>query len=144
QPLSATQIGEVYENKPTETPDTFCCTFRYPDFVATWTLCYNTNTFHNDWSICFQGDKASLWLTDNGYVVFSEVRNWSKGPLNAAMENLSGGVTDTVPHIKNFLECIKSRKEPNAPVEIGHAAVRPLHLANAALKAKREVELDED
>ena len=58
--------GDVYRNHPAETPDTFCCTFKYPSFLATWTLCYTNNTWHNDWSICFQGEQASLFLTENG------------------------------------------------------------------------------
>ena len=59
-------------------------------------------------------------------------------------ENMPGGVTSTEPHIKNFLECVKSRKEPNAPVEVGHEAVRPLHLANIAHHKKTRAVLGED
>jgi len=57
---------------------------------------------------------------------------------------MPGGVTDTTPHLKNFLECVKSRKDPNATVEIGHKAVRTLHLANIALKKRTRAILDAD
>ncbi len=134
RPVSAVQLGAVYENTPTETPDTFCCTFEYPNFLATWTLSYTTNTWRNGWSICFQGTKKSLFLTEAGYRVFDQVNGWENGWPKAAKENLPGSVTSTEPHTTNFLECIKTRKQPNATVELGHQAVRPLHLANAALK----------
>ncbi len=144
QPISAIQFGEVYRNHPTETPDTFCCTFEYPKFMCTWTLGYTTNTWRNGWSICFQGTKAALFLTENGYRLFDQVNGWEKGLPKPAKEFMPGGVTDTKPHLENFLACIRSRKQPNAPVEIGHKAVRPLHLANIALKKKTRAVLAAD
>ncbi|GMV96530.1 MAG: Gfo/Idh/MocA family oxidoreductase [Phycisphaerae bacterium] len=144
QPLSAVQWGAVYENHPTITPDTFCCTFEYPDFMCTWTLGYTTNTWRNGWSITFQGTAGALFLTEAGYRVFNQVNGWEKGWPKPKVEELPGSVTDTVPHIRNFLECVRSRKQPNAPVEIGHRAVRPLHLANAALKKGRRAHLGKD
>jgi hypothetical protein len=34
----------------------------------------------------------------------------------------------------NFFECVKSRKEPNAPVETGVAAARAGHIGNISYK----------
>jgi hypothetical protein len=42
-------------------------------------------------------------------------------------------------HIQNFLDCVKSRQEPNAPVEIGASAVSAPHLANVAFHQERQV-----
>jgi predicted dehydrogenase len=145
QPVSAVQIGDIFrEAKPTETPDNFCCTFRYPKFMATWTLSYSNNTWRNGWSITFHGTKGALFLTEAGYRVFNQVNGWEAGWPKPKLEELPGSVTSTVPHTQNFLECLKTRKQPNAPVEIGHTAVRPLHLANAALRAGRQANLAED
>ena len=44
-------------------------------------------------------------------------------------------------HIQNFLDCVKSRKEPNAPVEVGASAVSAPHLANLAFKQNRRVSM---
>ena len=38
----------------------------------------------------------------------------------------------TISHMENFFECIKTRKEPTAPVEAGVAAARAGHLGNLA------------
>ena len=38
----------------------------------------------------------------------------------------------TISHMENFFACIKSRKEPNAPVETGVAAARAGHIGNLA------------
>ncbi len=143
-PVSAVQIGENFRAKPTETPDNFCCTFHYPKFLATWTLSYTNNTWRDAWSICFQGTKATLFLTEAGYRVFDQVNGWEKGLPKPVMEELPGGVTRTEPHTQNFLECLRTRKQPNATVELGAKGVRPLHLANAAMKSGRQASLAED
>jgi hypothetical protein len=38
----------------------------------------------------------------------------------------------TITHMQNFFDCIRTRKEPNAPVETGVAAARAGHIANLA------------
>src|SRR5437763_1327210 len=38
----------------------------------------------------------------------------------------------TIDHMQNFFDCVRSRKEPNAPVETGVAAARAGHIANLA------------
>ncbi len=47
-------------------------------------------------------------------------------------------------HIQNFLDCIKSRKDPNCTVEIAQAAVAGPHLANIALVKGRRMHLGSD
>ncbi len=144
QPVAAQCCGKVYKLFPSETPDTFCATFEYPKFTCTWTLTY-TNSFQNGWGIVFQGQKGTLELCEAGYRVYKEP--WSGGRWDRpepATEKLPGGLTQTVPHIKNFLECLRTRKQPNAPIEIGHEAVRALHLANFAFHKQARAALAED
>ena len=38
-------------------------------------------------------------------------------------------------HLENFLECVRSRKTPTAPMRAGHEAARASHLANLSLRA---------
>ena len=45
-------------------------------------------------------------------------------------------------HVKNFIECVKSRKKPNADVEIGHRASLVGHLGNIAYKTGRKIQWD--
>ena len=46
-------------------------------------------------------------------------------------------------HVQNFFESIKSRKDPNCPVEVAAAAVAGPHLANIAMEKKTRVTLPE-
>jgi hypothetical protein len=41
--------------------------------------------------------------------------------------------------MQNWLDCIRSRKAPNAHIRVGHQAARTSHLANAALRAGHPV-----
>lgn len=45
-------------------------------------------------------------------------------------------------HYRNFFDCVKSRKEPAAPVEIGHRSASLCHLGNIAMLLKRKVQWD--
>jgi predicted dehydrogenase len=143
-PTAAQCSGAVYKLQPGETPDTFCAIFEYPRFTCTWTLTY-TNAFQNGWGIVFQGQKGTLELCEQGYRLYQEPwvgSRWVRP--DPVKEKLPGGVTQTVPHIKNFLECLRTRQQPNATIEVGHQAVRSLHLANIAYHKKTRAVLGED
>lgn len=45
-------------------------------------------------------------------------------------------------HKRNFLDCIKTRREPIAPVEVGHRSASVCHLANIAMMLKRNLQWD--
>lgn len=140
-PVSAVCQGAVMQHKGGDAPDTFSAVYEYPNFMATWTLCYS-NSYHNGWQIILQGRKATMELDDDGYRVYAEP--WeSTNKIPPTIHEYKGGIP-TEPHVANFLECIKSRQEPNAPVEVGHNAVTGPHLANLAMWQKRRVVLSED
>jgi Oxidoreductase family, C-terminal alpha/beta domain len=45
-------------------------------------------------------------------------------------------------HVRNFIDCIKSRARPNADVEFGHRATTACHLANISLRTGRKIRWD--
>jgi hypothetical protein len=46
------------------------------------------------------------------------------------------------PHVQNFLECVKSRKRPNADVEIAHGSTNACHVGNIALRSGQKITWD--
>jgi len=140
-PRSAVCQGQVTGNPEAEAPDVFTAVFEYPGFLAQWTLNYCT-TYDWDWSVTFLGDKASMVLDRNGYRIYKDngasPEPWTqKGkPELIAQEPDRDSATT---HQQNFLDCIRSRQEPNCPVEIGAAAVAGPHMANLAYKEDRKV-----
>lgn len=134
-PMSALCHGYVAKMAGAEHPDVFSAVFEFPKFMATWTLDY-ANAFQNGWSITFMGDKGTMILDDAGYKVFAEP--WKRGAEPIYEESAPVPVES---HVQNFLDCIKSRKDPNCTVEIAAAAVAGPHLANQAYLQKRQVRL---
>lgn len=49
---------------------------------------------------------------------------------------------DNEDHVANWLDCIQSRKEPNAPVEVGHLITSVSHLINICRVVGRPIEWD--
>lgn len=137
-PRSAVCQGAIYVHKGGDVPDTFSAVYEYPTFLATWTLCYG-NSYEDGWKIHLQGKKATMVIDDDGYRIYPEV--WQRPNIPPkAIHEYKGGIP-TEPHVKNFLDCIRSRQEPNAPVEVGHNAVTGPHLANTALRSQRRAVL---
>ena len=58
---SAVSFGQLAKNTGSEVPDVFCAVFEYPNLMATWTLNY-CNSYDNDWSVQFQGDRGTMLL----------------------------------------------------------------------------------
>jgi hypothetical protein len=48
----------------------------------------------------------------------------------------------TLDHVKNFLDCVRSRKLPNGDVLIGHRSAQASHLGNIAYMQKRRLAFD--
>ena len=64
------------------------------------------------------------------------------GPEPAKAEMWEGPGWIAGPHIKNWLECIKTREMPNADVEVGHRSITVCHLANIARELGRRLHWD--
>lgn len=137
-PKSAIMNGMIGKMEGAEHPDVFCSVFEYPQFLVTWTLNYN-NSYENGWSILFQGDKGTLILDDDGYRLFAEPWKRDAGPIQQQKSPVSAE-----PHIRNFLDCVKSRNEPNCPVRVAAKAVAGPHLANLSFKEGKKVTLNEN
>lgn len=137
-PKHAVSQGFVAKMTGAEHPDVFSATFGYDGFLVNWTLDYG-NAYQNGWSIAFHGDKATMILDDAGFRVYAEP--WKKDAPPTVEEASPVPIED---HIANFTECMRTRKQPNCPVEIAAQAVSGPHLANLAMFRERKVYLGED
>ena len=133
-PLRATATGVRAILTERETPDTMSAALSYPGNVV---VQFDSALlgYLEGGGLVFRGPKAAMRLWRGGFAVYDEVPRYSESPdpKNAALEVKSthdGGLD----HMKNFVECMRSRKTPNAPVEVGVAAARAGHVANLALR----------
>jgi predicted dehydrogenase len=126
QPTMALMLGDKYLFKQWECPDTIQAAFRYPGFDVVYEGMMSSSI--DDGGLEFRGTEATLKINRSGMSVFHENVKGDRNPI-LKEESFEDG---TIPHIKNFFECIKTRKEPNAPVEAGVAAARAGHIGNLA------------
>ncbi len=88
----------------------------------------------DDGGLEFRGTLGTLKLTRDGFELYREQIK-GENPVMKARSAEDGTIT----HVGNFFDCVRSRKEPNAPVETGVAAARAGHLANLAMRKGEKV-----
>ncbi len=82
----------------------------------------------DDGGLEFRGTDATLKINRGGFTIFREGVKNDQNPVSTEHSFRDG----TLDHMRNFFDCLQSRKDPNAPVEAGVAAARAGHLANLA------------
>jgi hypothetical protein len=144
-PRSAVCQGYINGLVGAEVPNVFSAAFEYPDLMATWTLDYRTS-YEYDWSIHFAGEKAAMVLDRKGYRIYRDPgispTPWRQAEAaDLAVIGQQEDRDSALLHPQNFLECVRSRHQPNCTVEIAAAAVTGPHLANLAYREGRKVTL---
>jgi predicted dehydrogenase len=91
-------------------------------------------------SIGFQGTEG--WLQCLGWR--GELEASKASLLTAELKNSDTHLYTAVNEHRNFIDCVKSRKETFVPVEVGHRTSSALHIGNIALKLGRKVSWDPD
>lgn len=138
-PLEADGFGYIMNMTGADAPDVFTSTMRYKDFIATWTINYNSS-YYDWWHIEFQGKQGTMHLHRHGFQVYLDKDKAGDFPGEPHID--FKGDLPSQPHVDNFIECVKTREEPNAPVEVGHTAVCGPHLANLAYRNQRRALLN--
>jgi predicted dehydrogenase len=87
--------------------------------------------------ICFNGTKGWLKVT-RGYIECSDKSLLEKEERKIA----TGEYEKSAGHMQNFIDCIRSRKNPIAPVEVGCSTNTLCCIANIATELQRPVKWD--
>jgi predicted dehydrogenase len=124
-----------------EVPETTSMSVEYPEnYLAVFTLGYKAMRYplYNDQLKQFHGDKARFDVGREWWALYPESKDLEPKP---AMEKRQPGSFEpaTRAHIRNFLDCIRSRKDPNAPVEAGQSTNIVLCMSMDALRAGRRL-----
>jgi predicted dehydrogenase len=141
-PLSAAAAGHNYNIKLWEAPDTVTATLEFPrNFMTAYLGTYVSKV--DDGGLEFRGDKGTLKIDRARLAFYRDDAAWAPGTHTPEPEIFVRSSGDgTLTHLANWLDCIRTRKTPNAHIRVGHQAARTAHLANAALRAGRKVRWD--
>jgi predicted dehydrogenase len=159
RPQAVAAMGGRYSLKGIgETPDVCEAIFEYPGFIVNWSC--SEISANRRGSLEFCGTKGMLRLDRSGFEVipdplvaaddqipsFTERRSRPSAPQPRTEAMKKDGyeqVRDQFqPHVRNFLDCVKSRQLPLSDPESGHQTSIACHLANIALKVRRTVRWD--
>jgi len=138
-PSDAQAMGGHYVIPEWQWPDTVNAAFHYPgNFMVNFDC--SMMGYLEGGGLIFHGTKALLRIHRGGFSLYPEQPKYTELP---DLENVTQEVKSThdggIDHIQNFLDCIASRKTPNAPVSVGIAAARAGHLGNLALRSGQTV-----
>ena len=146
-----------------QVPDTMEAVWSYPDGMLVNFAQYNANGapgLPNSAYIEFRGTSGTLYVNDSKLEIAPENNRLEplavQNPVNRkesyrqsqavkkALEKSTviNGKTDTVAHARNFLDCVKSRKACNCPVEIGHKSTATTLIANIACDHRKYLAWD--
>jgi predicted dehydrogenase len=133
-PSRATANGFTAVLAQRQTPDTMSAALSYPGHAMVEFDCALLGYIEGG-GLVIRGTKAAMRLWRGGFMIYDEFPRYTEDPQTPepAMEVRSKG-DGTVTHMKNFLDCVASRKTPNAPIEVGVSAARAGHVANLALR----------
>ena len=146
-PNSATAIGGKYVfDDDQQFPDTATCAFEWSGDgqvghrrqlifeMRLWDDCYPHNC---DSGTEFHGTAGRMLLSKRGKIeVYGERGQRIENPQPKEPPQLVEN------HQADFLDAIRNQRRPNADVAIGHDSVALVHLANAAVRLGRTLQLD--
>ena len=137
EPSAAYMSGGIFSEKDgREVPDTIAVTFDFPkDIVVTWQSTFSNKHYE-------LGDRI---LGSDGTLEhhFDEALQYWPEKANRSEGESTKGHTHDQDHMKNWVECIRTRGTPNAAVEIGYRSAIAVHMANLSYKNKKRITLDE-
>jgi predicted dehydrogenase len=134
-PLAAETRGQNYNIKLWEAPDTVTATIEFPkNFMAAYLGTYVSRV--DDGGLEFRGERGTLKIDRARLAFYRDDAAWAAGTNAPEPEIYVRSSGDgTITHLENWLDCIRSRKAPNAHIRVAHQAARTAHIANAALRA---------
>ena len=122
-----------------DTPESVVVIAEYPeDFLAVFTINYAAMHYQpkHDQLSQLDGDAARLDIGREDFKVF---RQGKEEQAEVAQTSELGFGHATELHVANFLECVKTRATPTAPVKLGFQAALVIQMANLSLKRGRRL-----
>jgi len=132
--------GKQAFNDARDTPDTGTAGFECPGYTMVYTIRHD-----NGWQphgggghgIEFFGQDRTLHINRKGFQIYRDEDRRSRKPGYEEK-----GSTPLCDHERNFIECVRSRKRPNADAQNGYDGQIPCHLANISYRVGRRVYWD--
>jgi predicted dehydrogenase len=149
-PGSVTMTGANYLCPKMQVPDTMNVTLNQPEKILfTWNSMFGNDIYGEGYDLLL-GNKGTVMQNESDYVRYwpegakigggveaEEVKSTEKGSGTAGYSDKTGV------HMQNFFDCVRSRKEPTCPFEIGFRSAIACQMAIRSYHEGRTVKWDE-
>jgi predicted dehydrogenase len=167
-PRTVTAVGGKFERRLGEIPDILQASCTFPGFVFHYSILgHNTYGLNGDpgaarfgsFGMQFHGTKGTIFIDRSGFRLTPQpmrVQEADQPPSAGSPDSRQPGFyypTDVLaehsetseqhgPHVRNFLDCVKTRARPVADIEDGHRTNVVNRLANIAFRIGRQLQWD--
>ncbi len=167
-PHSATGSGGKFHNTDQrEIPDTLHILYEYPGFLLNFSALFHSTYGPNgdpgwgpfgSYGTLFYGSEGTLFVDRAGYRITPQARQNSEPAgsqssrdgfddltgvsmyfTNKAAPERGTSSFQHFPHVRNFLDCVKSRQRPIGDIEVGHQVTATCHVGNIAFRSGRKI-----
>jgi predicted dehydrogenase len=128
--------GKFVFDDNSETPDSQVTVYEFPTYTLIWEHKAGLNNGLNgrSWGVEWNGTEGTIILNDEGWELRTERKQ-----ANVDSQKKPGSGDPRPAHVRNFLDCVKTRKAPVLNLEIGHQVSTVAHLGNIAYRTGRKV-----
>jgi len=144
-PRRVTMTGDNYLSPNMQVPDTMNVTMNQSEKIFfTWNSMFGNNIYGEGEDLLL-GNKGTILckeLDQVRYVPQGERGSEGTEKSSAAAPDIVGGGDTTDQHMQNFFDCVRSRREPNCPFEIGFRSAIACQMAIASYRQGRTVRYD--
>lgn len=141
-PIAVTATGGNFSfaDHAHETFDTMSVSYQLKDFTVNWehTAGIQSGPFGRPYGLAFIGNDATLVIDRAGWEVFPELSENGQ-TFKVPKIPQQPGRDYHAEHMKNFLDCIKSRAETACPIENGALVASYAHMGNIALRTQSQL-----
>jgi len=149
-PASVTMTGGNFLSPDMEVPDTMDVSMSQSEkLLFTWNSMFG-NRYFGEGDDLVLGNKGTILRDDRDQVRY-EPQDKPRGtkpdepagpPAKKSADIIAGGDA-TLAHVQNFFDCMRTRKEPNCPFEIGFRSAIACYMAITSYRQTRPVRWDE-
>ena len=138
----------AYPDDASETPDTMQAIFEFADYSMLWEHAtgIDLGPYERDHGVAFIGTRGTVVVDRGKWEVLPETddvdgkRTYLTTPIPVQPRRDDGGLDA---HMVDFVECIKTRRQPKCHTAVAARAAVTAHLGNIAFKTGRRLTWDD-
>ena len=141
-PQSAVSNGGNFYFDFWETPDVANNVLDYGTFTANFNVQFINGRQGVGGYIC--GSQGTIVFDGGGFRLHMREDDKSTPNINEYSDAVGQWARpyEGPAHVQNWLDCMRTRKEPNSPIEVGHRVITAAHLCNLSYRNGKRMEWD--